>query len=253
VRLVTLDIETRPSLVHVWGLWEQNVGLNQIVEVGTVICFAAKWHGESKVHFHSDHHDGHEQMVQKAWEFFDAADAMVTYNGKAFDVKHLQREFVLAGLAPPSPHKDIDLLTVARGRFKFASNKLEHVASELGIGHKMQTGGFELWRDCMKDDPKAWATMRRYNIQDVRLTEQVYDRLLPWIKNHPNVNLYRRDRVPDNGAPSPGCPTCGSPDVMRRGKSRTISGMYQRWQCQACGAWSRSTHRDDTTSRVGVA
>jgi hypothetical protein len=97
VKLLTLDIETSPNLAYVWALFDQNVGLNQLVEVGSVICFAAKWYGEKKIHYHSDHHDGHEAMVAAAWNLIDEADAVIHYNGKAFDIKHLNREFVLAG------------------------------------------------------------------------------------------------------------------------------------------------------------
>jgi hypothetical protein len=243
MRLLTLDIETSPNLAYVWGLWDQNVGLNQIAELGSVICFAAKWYGEKKVHYHSDHHDGHAAMVQAAWDLIDQADAVIHYNGKAFDITHLNREFVLAGLAPPSAHKDIDLLTVARGRFKFASNKLEHVASTLGIGHKLHHSGFSLWIGCMKDDPKSWATMRKYNILDVLLTEQVYERLRPWVRNHPNVTLY------EEGVS--GCPTCGEKEKLtKRGLEYTRVSVFQRWQCQACRSYSRTTHREKAANRV---
>ena len=63
----------------------------------------------------SDHHDGHDAMIEGIWKLLDEADAVVTWNGVSFDMKHLRREFVLAGLTPPSPWKDIDLmLTVKR-------------------------------------------------------------------------------------------------------------------------------------------
>ena len=179
MKILVLDIETRPNMAYVWGLWDQNVGLNQTIETGTVISFAAKWYGKKKVHFYSDYHDGHETMVQAAWDMINEADAVVHFNGKAFDIKHLNREFILAGLTPPSPHKDIDLLSVVKQRFKFASNKLQHVSSELGIGSKIQHDGFDLWVRCIANDDKAWNLMRRYNKQDVVLTEQVYDRLRP--------------------------------------------------------------------------
>ena len=64
-KILVLDIETKPALAYVWGLFDQNIGLNQIVEVGSVICFAAKWYDERKVMFHSDHHDGHEAMIEE--------------------------------------------------------------------------------------------------------------------------------------------------------------------------------------------
>ncbi len=42
----------------------------------------------------------------------------------------------------------------------------------------------------MNKDPAAWKVMEKYNKQDVLLLEKVYDRLLPWIKSHPNHHLF---------------------------------------------------------------
>jgi hypothetical protein len=232
MKKLTIDIETSPNLAYVWGLWDQNVGLNQIESVGSVICFAAKWHGSKKVMYYSDHHHGHDTMVKEAWALMSEADALIHYNGKAFDVKHLQREFLLAGLGPAAPHIDIDLLSVARRQFKFPSNKLQHVSEALGLGGKLQHTGFDLWRDCMMGDDKAWSLMKKYNIQDVQLTEKLYDRLLPWIPNHPNEALFMQD--PD------ACPQCGNKGTLLSNGVRANRTMtYRRFFCTSCGAWPR--------------
>jgi DNA polymerase elongation subunit (family B) len=235
VKLLTLDIETSPNLAYVWGLWDQNVGLSQLAEASEVMCFAAKWHGTKKVEFYSNHHDGHDEMIAQAHRLMDEADAIITYNGRSFDMKHLRREMVLAGMTPPSPHKDIDLINTVRQQFRFASNKLEHVAGELGIGHKLKHQGFEMWLDCIRGDEKAWATFERYCQQDVLLTERLYDRLLPWINNHPHHGLHV-----DEGSPT--CQNCGGADVMQRGWATTVLGRYRRFQCKTCGKWLRGRH-----------
>jgi DNA polymerase elongation subunit (family B) len=237
VKLLVLDIETAPSLGYVWSLWDQNIGLNQLVSVSEVICFAAKWHGAKRVEFYSTHHHGHDEMVRQAFRLMDEADAIVSYNGRKFDMPHLRREIVLAGLTPPSPHKDIDLLQTVRTQFKFASGKLEHVASQLGIGHKLKHQGFELWKGCLRGEPKAWATMKRYNVQDVLLTERLYDRLLPWIPNHPHRGLY------GEGATRT-CAHCNGCDFQLRGWRYTKISRYQRWLCKGCGAYSHDPHVD---------
>lgn len=241
MRVLVLDIETRPSLAYVWSLWDENVPLQRLVETGSVVCFAAKWLDEKRVHFHSDFHDGHEAMVRAAWELIDEADAVVHYNGTAFDIKHLNREFALLGLDPPTAHRDIDLLSVVRRRFKFVSSKLQHVAEQFGLGSKVEHSGFDLWVRCMADDPKAWRIMRRYNVGDVRLTEALYRRLLPWIKHHPNRGVFDGiDHV---------CPSCGSADLMRRGHAHTPTAAYVRYQCKACGSYSRADKRDPEVER----
>jgi len=237
MKILVLDIETRPSLGYVWQLWDQNISLSQLVEVGEVICFAAKWLDGKKIIFKSTYHHSKEEMVQKAWDLIDEADAVIHYNGKGFDIKHLNREFLLAGLTPPSPHKDIDLLTVCRGRFKFLSNKLDHVANQLGLGNKISHAGFQLWIDCMAGNKKAWGEMRNYNMHDVVLTEQLYYKLLPWIKNHPNVNLY-------NGDDNKFACRCGSVNLHKRGYQYTGAGRYQQYQCNDCGAYNADRKRN---------
>src|SRR5690606_1184190 len=91
-----------------------------------------------------------------------------------------QRALLLAGYPPPTPWKDIDLLRIARRRFRFTSNKLQNLCYELGLPLKVETGGFDLWKRCADGDPVAWKEMRTYNIQDVIVTEQLMDRMRPW-------------------------------------------------------------------------
>lgn len=238
MRSLVIDIETSPNLGYVWDLWNQNISLNQIERVGSVICFAAKWVGQREVQFFSDHHDGHDVLISKAHELLDLADSVIHYNGTKFDIPHLHKEILLAGLSPPSPVKEIDLWLTVKRRFNFASSKLAHVADQLGIGGKAPTGGFELWRACMAGDDAAWAKMRRYNVQDVRLTEKLYKRLLPWIQGHPDIRLY------DGG---PGCGTCGGP-LESRGFYYTAVQKFQRFRCKSCGAWSRSARSTERTA-----
>ena len=237
MRTLVLDIETSPNLAWCWGLFDQRIGLNQIESTSSVLCFAAKWRGEKKVHYYSDFHDGHSEMVEAAWKLVDQADAIVHYNGRAFDMKHLRREFLLEGLAPPTPHADIDLLLVTRRQFKFASNKLQHVAGALGIGGKVPHTGFELWRDCMAGDAKAWALMKKYNIGDITLTEDLYDILLPWIPSHPNAALI--DGKPD------ACPRCSAEGpFQRRGYDTTRVARYIRFQCNTCLGYFQARKSD---------
>jgi predicted RNA-binding Zn-ribbon protein involved in translation (DUF1610 family) len=244
VKILVLDIETRPHLAHVWSLWDENIPLARLIESGTVICFAAKWLGEKKVYFGSDFHDGHGPMLQLAWNLINEADAIVTYNGIAFDMKHLAREFLLAGLSPPSPYHDIDLYRAVRNRFKFASNKLDHVSKQLGIGSKVKHDGFDLWVACIAGDEKAWRKMKQYNIGDVRLTERVHNTILPWIPRYPNVALHTSSFM--------ACPKCGSEDVTRQGQRTTGAGVFQQFKCKECGGWSRSASRMTTTGLRGV-
>lgn len=232
MRILLLDIETAPNLAHVWGLWNQNVGLPQLIESGYTLCWAAKWLGEKQVFFGSLR-DGKKKMVREIHKLINEADALVHYNGNKFDVPTLNKDFILCGLPPPSPSKQIDLLRVVKQKFRFPSNKLAYVSVALGIGSKVGHSGHDLWVRCMAGDPAAWATMEKYNKQDAKLLEKLFDKLKPWIKNLPNQGLYNADN-------SEVCPKCGSENYQRRGFERTATCAYQRFQCCGCGGWFRS-------------
>lgn len=229
-----------------WGLWQQNVGLNQLQEVTEMLCFVAKWRHERKPLFYSQHHHGREEMVRQAHALLDDADVLVHFNGRRFDEKHLNREFLWAGLTPPAPFQRIDLLDAVKRRFAFPSNKLAYVSEALGLDGKVTHSGHELWVRCMAGEASAWEEMKRYNTRDVTLLEELHDRLLPWIPNHPNVNLYTADETPV-------CPACGGKDLIRKGYALTTVSKFQRYRCLSCGKWSRSGKRVEGSDLREVA
>lgn len=241
VRTLIVDLETYPTEAFVWGLWDQNVGLNQIISPGGVLSWSAKWAGEDKLYFSSTFHHGRENMVEAIHEMLDEADECVGWNSNSFDIKHLNAEFVQLGLGPPSPYKKIDLMRIVKENMKFVSNKLDFVSQALGIGKKVEHEGFPLWVACMEGDKKAWAKMREYNEGDVLLTEEMYYKLLPWVKAGVNRSALAGGHV---------CPNCGSDHLHSRGNTTTLLLTYKRYQCQACGSWSRAKVAEKTGSRA---
>jgi DNA polymerase elongation subunit (family B) len=233
MRILHLDIETSPNQVYCWGLFKQNIGLNQIVNSGTTLCWSAKWHGEDKIMYSSIYHESRHRMLKRIHHLLDTADAVVHYNGEKFDIPTLNKEFVLSKMTPPSTYRQIDLYKTVRSQFRFTSNKLDYVAQRLGLGGKTQHKGMELWTECMAFKDSAWNTMRTYNKQDVVLTEKLYNRLLPWIKNHPNVALY-------TDGTKVVCRTCPSVNIHKRGYQYTNGSKFQRYRCMDCGSWMRS-------------
>lgn len=236
MKILFLDIETTPINAHTWGLWEQNISLNQIVSSTEMMCFGARWYGSKQVIFRSSFHHGKEEMLKEAHALLDEADVLVGWNSAAFDSKHLKREFLQAGMLPPSPYKELDLMKVVKSQFKFPSNKLEYVASTLGVGSKVKHSGFDLWLGCMAGDRKSWSIMKKYQIQDVDLLVLLYERLKPWISTHPHTPLHSEDEAPK-------CVVCSSSNIQRRGYSYTSTSGYQRYQCQDCGKWMRGTKK----------
>lgn len=240
-RIVTLDIETAPLESFHWGLWDQNISLDQIDRDWSILAYSAKWLDQTTPIYSDTGGKGVEAvrddkaLLQEIWDILDTADIVVVQNGKEFDIKKINARLLLAGFKPYSPIRIVDTLVSARKHFGFTSNKLAYMSQKLTDtpkdSHK-QFPGFELWLECLKDNPKAWAEMKKYNVVDTIATEKVYLKMLPWIGNHPNVSVYSESVVP-------ACPKCGSDKVQCRGRSYTQSGVYQRYACTACGGWSR--------------
>lgn len=236
MKILIYDVETAPTLAYVWRMWKENISPNQIVEHGRVLCWAAKWYGDDEVLWMDSRHEEDEaEMLSHLHALIDEADAVVTYNGNNFDIPVVNTQFLLNGFPPPAPNKSIDLYRTVKSRFRFAHNRMDSVCEALGLGRKEETGGFDLWARCLNaiTDHEAWDQMVQYNIQDVAMTEELYDVLRPWIKGHPNVALF-------NGEDDMVCPTCGSDALQKRGTSKTTTMTYQRYQCQDCGTWSRT-------------
>ena len=255
-RILVIDLETSPDISYHWERFDTNIGIDQTLIRGGVMCWAAKWHGGKKIEFRSDWGDGHEAQVLRAHELLSEADIVVHFNGRSFDERHLNREFDLAKLGPPAPFQRIDLMRVGRGRFRYSSGKLDNYLLEKGLTRKVQTSGFDLWRKCLNyldeygeaEVSRARRDMQRYNMQDVDSTDELYVdwRDHGWINNHPNVGLYA-DGETDR------CPSCGSTELKPQGFALTNTGKFQRFRCADCGSWSRSNKRIDGVRIQGVA
>ena len=217
-------------------MWEQNV--LSVEKDWYMLCFAAKWLGKKKIITHAlpdfktfkRNKEDDREVVLKLWSLFDEADILIAHNGDRFDIRKANARFLVHGLPPPSPYRTVDTLKVARRHFKFDSNKLDELGRYLGLGRKLVHTGFSLWRKCMEGDLAAWKTMVRYNKRDVRLLEDVYLALRPWMTSHPNVNVL--DGARHN------CPVCGSENIRKRGFTFTRVSKRQRYQCIDCHGWS---------------
>lgn len=236
--ILFLDIETAPDVVWTWGVYQANA--IAVKEHWYVLSFAAKWRGDDTIMINGlDDYKGYnggnsteKKLLDDAWTLLDEADIVVAHNGRDFDVKKLNARFIDLGFAPPSPFKVIDTKNDLRGVAKFSSHRLDWLMKQFKIGEKMPTEGFSLWEGCMNGDPDSWERMKAYNVHDVELLESLYDKINPWIPQ-PNANLYTDRPV----CPNPGCE---DGKLIKRGLARAITRVYQRYQCDTCGTWSRA-------------
>lgn len=235
-RVLLYDIETAPIIGPSWQIRESDT--LWVIQDWYMLCFAWKWLDEKKTQVitlqdfkgYKKNPQSDLELMKKLHELFTEADIVIGHNSDRFDNRKANARFILNGLQPPTPYQTVDTLKLARKHFGFSSNRLDHLGDYLGVGRKIKTD-LDLWKRCMAGDPKAFKEMAKYNIQDVKLLEDVYLKLRPWATTHPNMaNLEGRPEA---------CPICGKEGFMwAQGIRYTKTGQYRRWQCKDCGAYS---------------
>lgn len=264
VRVLTLDIERLPGVATVqhrgltvtgefWDLggWKHVIGrrihADDVTTWPRTICAAAKWYDERQVMFAAQWLDGGEEgFLRTVWDWYNQADIVVGHNLQAFDSKHLKAGWALRGWPSPKPWKTVDTLKVARAEFAFESNTLDSLCKRLGVKAKTDKYSAEVaWSACGGDE-KAQRKIQRYNEGDVKATEALYDRVRPWIKNHPHLSMF-------TGEPW-GCPNCGEKNLSTNGNGEAYTNVqrYRSYVCPRCGAHVRGNRKlqDPTHTRT---
>lgn len=186
-RVLVLDIETRAATAKVWGLWDQNVGLNQLVDDGGILCWSAKFLGEKEIFYKDMKGDPkkEKQLLEPIWKLMDESDIILGQNHIQFDLKKLNAKFLEHGMGAPSCYKKIDTKLMAKRYFSFLSNKLEYMSNKFCSAKKLSHSkfpGYLLWLECEKGNKAAWAEMKAYNIADVKATEELFLKLAQFDK-----------------------------------------------------------------------
>lgn len=236
-KILILDIETAPLEAYVWGLWKQNIFAAQLISNWYMLTWAAKWLYDGNLMSErltpeEAVSEDDKRIVEKLWLLLDEADVVIAHNGDKFDLSRIRSRFLVHDMMPPNFYKQLDTLKVARKEFDFSRNSLDSLAEILELEGKSYTS-FELWSKCKNGDPEALEEMEAYNIQDVYVLEDVYLKLRPWIKGHPNLDLYI-------DSPDAHCPHCGrSVLFLEEGYVYTQAVRYQMYRCSYCRAVSR--------------
>jgi DNA-directed RNA polymerase subunit RPC12/RpoP len=249
-KVLIVDIETAPLLSYTWGIWNQNVGINQIASDWFMLTWSAKWLFEDKVYSgrltaKEAKAQDDKRITKGIWELLNQADIVIAHNAIKFDIPKLNSRFVINDLHPPLPYQIIDTLVHIRRQFGFSSNKLEYVQKLLNLPRKTDTGGMGLWIKCMQGDEQALKDMETYNVNDVRILEETYLHIRAWIKPHPNMGLFILDQEQAR------CPACGHHDLQDEGKAYYTSvNAYEIYRCRNCGSTGRKrTTRLDIKQR----
>lgn len=238
--ILAFDIELKPIKAWVWGIFDQNIGTEQIIEDWSILSWAAKWVGEDGVFYYDvsnqkDYSDDKE-IIKPLWDFLNKADIVLTQNGVRFDERKVNTKFEEHGLGPTTPFRHIDTLKIKKKKFALTSNKLEFSTSKFNTTYKKlkheKYPGFSLWSECLKGNKDAWEDMKKYNIYDVLSLEELYlKHLIRW-DNSINYGVYLgRANV---------CARCGHDEIEECDYSYTNAGVFQAYKCKSCGGFSTS-------------
>lgn len=235
--VLSLDIETSLMRFYGWSPGKQYVGPGQIETDWYTLGWACKWLLEAEsfsdiITPEESLARDDERIIRSIWGFLDKADILIIHNAR-FDVRKLNARFIYYDMPPPSPYKVIDTLLVMRSQALFSSNKQDELCSKLGLRRKVEHEGYNLWIRCFNGDPEALLKMEEYNRGDILGLEDLYMRIRPYIKSHPNMGLY----VEGDGDV---CPNCGSHKISWMDKFYdTNVNRFSTFRCD-CGAIGRS-------------
>lgn len=205
-RILIYDVETSPLLAYCWGLWNNNVALNQLHTDFHLLSYAAKWLGEDEIFYQDQRYakniEDDSEVMQGLWKLLNEADFVITFNGKKFDQRKVNSRFLVHGMQPPSSYRHIDVLEICKKQFGFVSNKLEFLTNKLCTKYKKSKhakfSGFEMWKACLEGNIEAYDEMMDYNSLDILSLEELYSIVSAWDSKLPVFEVYE-DEVSDMG------------------------------------------------------
>jgi hypothetical protein len=223
--------------VYTFNKWQTNINDSDIIDDWFVLCWSAKWLFDdeiisSKLTKKELANKDDSRIMLTLWNMINEADILIAHNLQRFDKKKANTRFFKHGFNPPRPYQSIDTLLSARKHFAHTSNRLDALAKTLGIEGKMETPK-GMWFEVMQGNYDMLNQMSLYCDQDIRVLEEVYLRMRPWIQPHPNIGLL------EQGTPEVRCCSCGSNELKEDGEYHTTVQVYQVLRCGSCGALNR--------------
>lgn len=237
-RVLIIDIETAPLLAHVWQAMADYVPYDQMVHDSFMLCWSAKWRGGPDMYgSHATAYEARRQndkrLAKGLADMIREADIVIAHNIDRFDIPMLNNRLLAHGLEPLGPTRTLDTLKLAKQSFRLAYNKLDYLAKIMGLPRKIKTD-FSWWVEAYHGEETALLDMFEYNQQDVVVLEQVFEKLIPYVKGLPR--MFDADYEGQFA-----CPFCGGEVLHKRGKYRTNASTFQKYQCMTCMRYSRVT------------
>src|SRR5688572_2283985 len=239
-KIILFDVETSWVKGYFWNLWPQNgIPHDNIIEDWSILCGAWKELGKDKVHSVAVKSVGDDkEVVKKLRDVLSEASLVIHHNGDKFDIKKLNARLIYHGLEPLGKIATLDTLKEVKKVASFSSNRLDYLSKFFGGAGKLHNSP-SLWIDVMNGSKKALRDMVEYNKVDVLVLEKVYEKIKPYVKNHPHIGALKGE---DKNCT---CRNCGSKNVKKNGIRYTAQGVKrQEIKCRDCHAYSLVKYED---------
>jgi uncharacterized protein YprB with RNaseH-like and TPR domain len=221
---------------------------NLKADFGTILCIGYKWYNEDYIYCPSitdyagwkkDPSDCKKLLklltdFKKVW---DTADIVVSYFGKGFDMKFLNAktfEYDMEPLRQFNGPSHVDCFYTVKGTMALSRKSLQNVGYVGGFSAEKTPVEGKIWRRAATGHAPSIKYIIDHCYADIELLEEAYDRLKPYMKQHPRVSGYGP------------CRQCGSTKLEGRGYLVTqLKGKVQRIHCNNCGAWDQRSPEKD--------
>lgn len=237
-KILLFDIETSLMETYSFTKYPTSIHDDCIMSDTFMISWASKWLFEDEIDAmkltpKEAIAKDDRRITEGLWQKLEEADIIIGHNCRKFDIKIANTRFLKHKLGLPTPYESIDTLLHFRKMFRLPSNRLDFIAKNvLGIEGKHKTS-MDLWIKCMFGDKESIDYMDEYCQYDVKILEDAYLYIRPYIKGHPNLGLYI-------GSETEVCPNCGSSDLHWTGTYRTQVSEYDAFRCNSCKATGKS-------------
>lgn len=216
--------------ILIWDIEATNLNAN----FGFILCIGYKWLGEKKTHIisiddfslYKKDPTNDKEILEAFGDVFLEADLHVAHFGQYFDFPYINTRRMYHNLQPLPKTRLIDTWRLAKTNLKLNSNRLATVAEFFDLGEKTPVTGPH-WIKAMAGNTKSLKYVKQHCKIDVQVLEDVYKLLSAF---QPAFPVY---------CDGNSCPHCNSERIQRRGRQFAKQRTYARYQCQACGRWSR--------------
>lgn len=220
-------------IVYTWAIGRKvSLSHDNILSDPRIICIGYKWEDGPVRALTWDRDKCDRAMLSELVKVLMRADEVIAHNGDRFDVPWIRTRCAFHRIPIPHQLPTVDTLKQARRGFRFPSNRLDYLGKYMGVGRKVETGGFGLWKSVMDGDRQALRDMVEYCKRDVELLQEVHHALYAYAKPTTHIGV-------SVGGYKHWCPSCGSDNVKSNANRRvSAQGVVKvQMKCLECGRY----------------